>query len=117
MNPDDRTNHSEDHPQTIKSEPDSRGGSAMFREQQEQANGADGELEERPEAQNQDGADEVPPDHVEGARTIGDAVGSSAGHDVGAGTPGDQGDLGGGDAQIVGEGAANSSYKPGQSRD
>ena len=39
--------------------------------------------------------------HAQGGRTIGDSE-RSAGLDVGSGTPGDTGDLGGGDPQKVG---------------
>ena len=101
-----------DHPQTIKNEPDARGSEAtgLFKEEQERAQDDDND-ENAPgeqasplgDAQSALGDDaEAIRRHAHGGRSMGDAIGSSAGRDVGSGTGGDTGDLGGGDPQKVG---------------
>ena len=106
---------STDHPQTIKNEPDARdvsgSGGALFTEQQERAQdhaGDEGEIGQPPaplgdtQSTLDDDDAEAIRRHAHGARSMGDAIGSSAGRDIGSGTPGDSGDLGGGDPQKVG---------------
>ncbi len=99
-----------DHPQTIKNEPDARrngSGGALFKEQQERAQ-EDVNEENTPasplgDVQSALGDDaEAIARHAHGGRSMGDAIGGSAGRDVGYGTGGDTGDLGGGDPQKTG---------------
>jgi hypothetical protein len=99
-----------DHPQTIKNEPSAHGSdAALFKQQQERAQ-EQADDENAPaqaasplgDAQSELGEDaEAIRRHAHGGRSMGDAIGSSAGRDIGSGTPGDSGDLGGGDPQKV----------------
>lgn len=100
-----------DHPQTIKNEPAAGGSSAaLFKEQQERAqDDASGENAPAEQASPLAAARSAPGDdaeairrHAHGGRSIGDAIGGSAGRDIGSGTPGDSGELGGGDPQKTG---------------
>jgi hypothetical protein len=103
-----------DHPQTIKNEPDARGSdagadAALFKQQQERAqehsddeNAPSQQASPLDDLQSALGDDaEAIRRHAHGGRSMGDALGSSAGRDVGSRTPGDSGDLGGGDPQKV----------------
>jgi len=97
----------DDHPQTIKAEPlpEVRGG-AMFQQPPESAN-EDEPVREKASplgpAHASLGEDaELARRHAGRTPTMGEAIGSSAGRDVESGTPGDKGDLGGGDPQKVG---------------
>ena len=104
---------SRDHPQTIKGEGDARGSDAPAVDESGASAGGGGagtsttssseQASPLGDAQSQlsEGDAEAVRRHA-GGRTMGDSIGSSAGLDVGSGTPGDKGDLGGGDPQKVG---------------
>ena len=86
-----------DHPQTINLESDARGSAGGEAQPDEGRVGADGDDEESDaQAELSEGDAEAVRRHASGGRSMGDAVGSSAGLDVGSGTGGDKGDLGGG---------------------
>jgi hypothetical protein len=98
-----------DHPQTINLEPDARGGPAAPDESRRQAEASADEEDRRErasplgDAQSALGQDaEAIRRHAHGGRSIGDSIGGSAGLDVGSGTAGHKGDLGGGDPQKTG---------------
>lgn len=120
MTSDDPRKHGDDdHPQTIKGEPDARG-ATLFRKHvvpphheplREEASPIPaktllGDVEDAARA------------HATDAETIGDAVGSGPGRDVGSGSPPDRGELGGGDPPVVTDDAEPlGTYRPGESRD
>jgi hypothetical protein len=112
-----------DHPQTIKGEGDARGSDAPAIGGGAEAGGEDQAATDESGAsagggaassseqasplgdahsQLSEGDAEAVRRHAGGGRSLGDSIGSSAGLEVGSGTPGDTGDLGGGDPQKVG---------------
>ena len=98
--------HTRDHPQTIKGEDDARRADAPATDESGASSGG-GASEQREEASplgnahSQLSADdaEAVRRHAQGGRSIGGSI-RSTGLDVGAGTPSDKGDLGGGDPQV-----------------
>ena len=118
MIPDNAAN--DDHPQTIKAEPDARG-SALFRhpphpphdeplrEEASPLGLGQQALGRRPEQERHD---------LPAGETIGDAIGSGPGIAVGSGIGPDRGELGGGDPPEAAESAEPlGTYRPGESRD
>ena len=115
----DTNSAEQDHPQTIKLEDDARGGSEAFRHQpqppryeteREEASPIpmDAELGEDAETVRKQAA---------GAESIGDAVGSGPGRDVGSGTP-EPDRIGGGEPPAFKGGAdPTGTYTPGESRE
>ena len=107
MNDDDkwRDDSGNDHPQTIDAEPLEQTRSARLLEEQERERSAGAEASDESgseEAILSKGDEDAIRRQTQGAHSMGDAIGGSAGYNPGSGTPGDKGDLGGGDPQKVG---------------
>jgi hypothetical protein len=108
----------EDHPQTIKNEPDARGSATFKQPPPKPTQSIREEASPLGPGVAALGDAELARQDVGRAETIGDAIRSGAGLDVGSGTPPGRGDLGGGDPANVFEDADPlGSYRPGESRD
>ena len=108
----------EDHPQTIKNEPDARGSATFKQPPPKPAQSVREEASPLGPGATAQGDAELARQHVGRAETIGDAIGGGPGLDIGSGTPPDRGDLGGGDSANVSEEVDPlGSYRPGESRD
>jgi hypothetical protein len=108
----------EDHPQTIKNEPDARGSATFKQPPPKPAQSVREEASPLGPGATALGDAELARQDGGRAETIGDAIGSGAGLDIGSGTPPDHGELGGGEAANVSEDVDPlGSYRPGESRD
>jgi hypothetical protein len=114
-----RSDADNDHVQTIKGEPDARGGPAKFKQPIKPPNEPTLRMQASPIpvaaelSQDQEGLRAEA-----GDETIGDALGSGPGRDIGSGTPPVTGELGGGDAPIISGGAEPlGTARPGDTRE